>query len=115
MDYPSIKNAVIADLLESLVLSNNVPEVTFLTSMGLISGIPCSPNSCDCEPLFQKALKAVEKHRQDNDLEHKTIQGNDGFIMLRDAKFLSSSGITQCLSNAIVFVDQIAGIIDRKI
>ena len=92
-------------------MENN--SIIVMTPAGTYTGKPVSSKNDNSETVlsFVEILSEfADKYRQDNQIaENESLDGNDGYLMLKDVQ-LQTSGSTINMPFAILFFDQIVGI-----
>lgn len=87
-------------------------KVVFVTHAGIITGTPVSKDepSKTIRDLAAISLDCVENYRKDHSLdESQSLDGNDGFMILKDAEFRSNNN-TFRFNYLNIFFDQIIGV-----
>ncbi|MBD5449698.1 MAG: hypothetical protein HDR28_06010 [Lachnospiraceae bacterium] len=87
-------------------------KLIIITHAGIITGIPIAKDECNeiDNEMASMSLMCIEGYRKEHSIdESQPIDGNDGFISLKDVDF--KSGALTCHFNILnVFFDQIVGI-----
>ena len=106
MSIPSLKKETIvsfACLSDEKDLGNN--KLVLVTTAGVITG-----TLAKSENFLSKAVDhIIDQYRQDNGLDEKPLNGNDGLLSLEDVTIMSGSK-TFNIPFLTVFYDQIIGV-----
>ena len=109
MKLPSLKKRLIFSLAFAPTVDELKDQEVFLvTASGMIQGVPV--NTEELGLLAQLADTIAKEHVKDCALEPDAyLPGNDGYIVLRDARVKEGTN-TYNFAELIVFFDQIIGI-----
>ena len=117
MDKPTMKKYIslmLTGVSEIEGLENN--DVIFVTSIGYITGKPLSEEETQenskitsDNTLYWVTKNITDDYRKEYNITEEPIDGNDGYIILKDVtiKYLNS---TTKLGSLILFFDQIIGV-----
>jgi hypothetical protein len=113
LDHPSLKKSIIFDLYSVLdTLKPEGSKIVLLTAAGVVTADPVNPDEINTEKPDGSLITAV-KHLSDNYRklykQESPAPGNDGYIVLRNAR-LRSLGQDTSFDVLIVFFDQIIGV-----